>query len=475
MSYLIVGAQVVTPDGTQWLDVRVRDEKIVALTPSGAAPPGDAEIIDAHGKILVPGGIDPHVHSAWQVPGPDGDVTYSAGPEHVSRAALWGGTTTWIDFVRCGAGESLESAINAREALWRGSCYSDYSFHLFLEGQLDQRTLDELPDVIAEGLPSVKMFTTDLTPSRKGRKLNHGEIWQVLKVLSQHNGIAAIHAEDDDLVMHAYERLRDTGAGHFTDMSSVHSSVSEDIAFRRVIGLAEHLEGAALYMMHVSSEHGVRAIEDSRSRGFPVYGETLHQYALFSEDAYARPNGQIYHTYPSLKSRRDMRRLWDGMRHGSIGTIATDGICTPLKVKIQGSSVEDVTGGNVGVEPRMAVMYSEAVIARGFSLEEFVRLTSTNAARIMGLYPQKGAIAVGSDADLVVLDPSIRKRIAVSDLHESDYSPWEGWEVFCWPTITMLRGRIVVKDGAFQDVPKAGRRVHRRLFDDVVSPASPAW
>jgi dihydropyrimidinase len=469
---VIVGGQVVTPSGAQWLDVRVRDEKIIALYPSGTATFDGLEVIDAAGTIVVPGGIDPHVHSAWEMPRADGSVIYSAGPDHVSRAALCGGTTTWIDFVKCRPGETLESAIEAREALWRNSCYSDYSFHLLLDGGVSQRTLDELPDAIAEGFPSVKMFTTDITPSRKGRKLGFGDIWEVLHVLAKHNGIAAIHAEDDDMVMHMYDRAAGRADTHFTNMSKIHSSVSEDIAFRRTIGLSEHIEGAALYMMHVSSEQGVDAIEDSRSRGFPVYGETLHQYALFSEEMYEQPDGQIYHTYPSLKGGRDMRRLWSGMRTGSIGTIATDGICTPLNVKVEGSRVDDVTGGNVGVEPRMAIMYSEAVVARGYSLEEFVNLTSANAARIMGLYPQKGAIAVGSDADLVLLDPAVRKRIAVSELHESDYSPWENWEVFCWPSITMLRGEIVYKDGQFREPSTRGRRVHRRILGDVLSSAA---
>ncbi|MCA1644287.1 MAG: amidohydrolase family protein [Chloroflexi bacterium] len=264
-----------------------------------------------------------------------------------------------------------------------------------------------------------------------------------------------MHAEDDDLVMHMYERLAREGRTSFHHMAEVHSTLSEDLAFRRVLRLAEHVDGAAVYMVHVSAAEGVQAIAECRAKGLPVYGETLHHYASYTSADYKRPYGQIYHTYPSLKGERDCMALWAGMANGSIGSIATDGICTPLQVKLQGDRIDDVTGGNAGVEPRLGIMYSECVGRRGFSLERFVDLTSANAARVFGLYPRKGAIAVGSDADITIIDCAVDRILTRDDLHETDYSPWAGWHITGWPVTTILRGKIAV-DGEVRG--RAGRR-----------------
>jgi dihydropyrimidinase len=470
LDLVIRGGEVVTPDGPGFWDVGVRGETIAVVAAPGTLPDEAARTIDATEKIVVPGGIDPHIHANWALPEPDGTPGgFSAGPEQVSRAALFGGTTTWIDFALWEPGLTLQQTVERRDAEWRGSCHSDYAFHVMLHGSVPPEVVDQIPELIQEGYPSVKLFTTDITPSRRGRKVGFGDIWEVLKVLARHGGVAAIHAEDDDLVMHMYEKLAREGRTGFENMAEVHSKLSEDLAFRRVIRLAEHVEGAALYMMHVSSADGVRAIADARARGFPIYGETLHHYALFTSEAYLRPNGQIYHTYPSLKTADDCRELWAGMADGTIQSVATDGICTSLEVKIKGRRVDDVTGGNAGVEPRVGIIYSEAVDQRRRSLLDFVNLTSANAARILGLYPKKGAIAVGSDADLVLIDPAQRGPLRKEDLHETDYSPWEGWPVAGWPVMTILRGQVVVEDGRLIGSAGYGRRVGRKVADRILS------
>jgi dihydropyrimidinase len=174
-------------------------------------------------------------------------------------------------------------------------------------------------------------------------------------------------------------------------------------------------------------------------------------------------NGQIYHTYPSLKSKADQAALWDGMAGDAIHCVATDELCCTLAVKVQGERIDDTTGGNAGVEPRLAVMYTQMVAQRGWPLARFVDLTTTNAARIMGLYPRKGAIAVGADADLTVLDPGLRRTVRREDLHESDYSPWEGQQVAAWPCMTVLRGKVVVEDGRFQGDPADGQGLARSV------------
>jgi len=464
LDLLIRGGQVVTPHGVGHWDVAVEGERIVAVAQPGSLTEDVGRVIDAEGKIVVPGGIDPHVHCAWPIPMPGQPTSLSGPPEQVSRAALFGGTTTLIDFALWRPGETLEQSIERRDAEdWRGRCYADYAFHVMLGGEIPPEVLDQIPEAIQAGFPSVKVFTTDITPSRRGRKILFGHLWEILQRTARHGGVVAVHGEDDDIVMHMYDRLFREGRVGFEYLPEVHNTLSEDLAFRRVIRLAEHVEGAALYMVHTSAATGVRAIEEARAKGLPIYGETLHHYASYSSEAYRRTNGQIYHTYPSLKGEEDCAALWDGMATGTIGTVATDAICTPLQVKLQGSRIDDTTGGNAGVEPRMGIVYTEGVARRGFSLERFVDLTSANAARILGLYPQKGAIAPGSDADLAILDPSVKRTLRKEDLHETDYSPWEGWEVAGWPVMTLLRGKVVVENGQLLAEPSGGRRVARKV------------
>jgi dihydropyrimidinase len=195
----------------------------------------------------------------------------------------------------------------------------------------------------------------------------------------------------------------------------------------------------------------------------PIYGETLHQYLNHTAEDYKRPNGQIYHTYPSLKSETDRQALWDGTADGTIHCIATDELCCTLKDKTLGNRIDDTTGGNSGVEPRLAVMYTEMVARRAYSLARYVDLVSTNAAKIMGLYPRKGAIAVGSDADITILDPTRRGKIRAADLHETDYTPWEGHDIFAWPVTTILRGKVMVENGQYLASPKDGRYLKRKI------------
>ena len=318
-----------------------------------------------------------------------------------------------------------------------------------LLGKLSPDIYAQTAEAVQAGHPSVKIFTTDITPSRKGRMVQHGDIWEVLKVLAKAGGIAAIHAEDNDIVMHMYEKLMREQRTGFENMAEVHNTLSEDLSFNRVIRLASNVEGAALYMMHTSAATGVRAIATARANGVPIYGETLHQYLMYNSEDYKKPNGQIYHTYPSLKFPADQQALWEATNHGAIQTVATDEICCPLRIKLQGRRIDDTTGGNAGVEPRVSLIYTETVEKRGYSLNDFVGLISTNAAKIMGLYPRKGALAVGSDADIVLLDARKRHIVRTAEMHEADYSPWEGRDLACL--------------AVYDDAARQGRRRERRI------------
>jgi dihydropyrimidinase len=467
---VIRGDAVVTPHGTGAQDILIEGETIVAVTAPGAIPlPDAARLIDARGKIVMPGGIDPHVHCKWHLPAPDGGATETAPPDIVSKAALHGGTTTMIDFTRTSQGKDVRDAIERRDRDWKGHCACDYATHLMVEGALPIDLPGQIGEAIQAGYATVKIFTTDITPSRKGRMVDFGDIWEIFQVLAANRGLGVIHSEDNDIVMHMYGKLIREGRTGFEHMAEVHNTLSEDVSFRRIIRLAEKVPGTALYMMHVSAATGVSAIQDARRRGVPIYGESLHQYMLYTQEDYRKPNGQIYHTYPSLKGPEDHAALWQGTLDGSINCIATDEICCTLAQKLQGVRIDDTTGGNAGVEPRVALMYTEMVGRRGYSLRRYVDLVSANAARIMGLYPRKGALAPGSDADICVLDPADRRVIRAEDLHEADYTPWEGRRMDAWPCLTVLRGKVVVENGRFLGNLADGRWQHRKVAEEMIS------
>jgi dihydropyrimidinase len=468
---IVSGGTAVMPAATDAADIGVAGGRIAAIgAPGSLSAIGAARVVDASGQIVMPGGIDPHIHAGMPIlGGPSNEELFSAGPNQVSRAALYGGTTTLLDFALCLPEEPLQRSIEARTREFAGNCYCDFGFHLMLRGTQSPALLDALPEAVEAGHPTVKIFTTDIRPVNQGRMVKFGDIWEVLKILAKSGGLAAIHAEDNDIVMHMYEKLIREQRTGFENLAEVHNTLSEDLSFNRVIRLAENVEGAALYMVHVSAATGAAAIAASRARGFPIYGETLHQYLLYTAEDYKRPGGQMYHTYPSLKFADDQKALWAATNHGAIQAVATDEVCCPLKVKLQGSRIDDTTGGNSGVEPRVALMYTHMVTKRGYSLADFVALVSSNAARIMGLYPKKGALAVGSDADIVLLDARRPRTIRKEDLHETDYTPWEGHEVTAWPSTTILRGKVVVDGGQLHGTPSDGQFLPRKIPDAVRS------
>jgi dihydropyrimidinase len=239
------------------------------------------------------------------------------------------------------------------------------------------------------------------------------------------------------------------------------------LSFRRTSGVAR-ATGAAVYFVHTSAKEGVDAVAEARALGVPIYAETLHQYACFNAEYYKTPRGFCAHTYPSLKFPEDQAALWNGLLSGPVSSLATDEYPTSLALKLRGKTIEDVTGGNVGAEARIGIAYTEGVVKRGMSLPRFADITATNAARIFGLYPAKGVIAPGSDADLVLIDPTVRKTLAKDDFHVSDYSPWEGWEVSGWPAMTLLRGKVIAERGKLLGSTSDGRLAARKIEAGVL-------
>ena len=419
-------------------------------------------MIDATGKLVIPGGIDPHVHTHWPIPALGGGHTTSAPPEQVSRAALCGGTTTLVDFAVWEPGMTIARAIDDKEAVWRQG-YTDYGLHVMLQGAVPPDVIDQIPEAIQAGFPSLKIFTTDVRPIGKGRMIRFGHLWAIMETAARHGGVLAIHAEDDDLVMYMYERLEREGRTDIQHMPLVHSAMSEDIAFHRVLRLARHVEGSAVYFVHVSAAAGVEAIAEARAEGRAIYGETLHHYATFTAEAYLRPDGVLYHTYPSLKHEEDRQRLWSGLKSGTLSTVATDELCTPRAVKVRSRHVADATGATSAWRRACPSSTPRGCPSAGCRSSASWRSPRPTRRSSSASIPRKGVLAPGSDADIVVFDPTVRRALRSADLHGSDYSAWEGWEVHGWPALVILRGKVVVENGKLSGQAGDGRRVPGKL------------
>jgi dihydropyrimidinase len=469
LDIIVKNGQVITPQGVGFLDIGIKGETIAVVSPPGTIPTGSARVIDAAGMIVAPGGVEPHTHLAQPILSNPDQPSETIGPEDDTRGMAYGGTTTHIDFCYVRPDNDIQPVIERRAARWKGNSYVDYSFHVVLSGALDIDLFDQIPEAIQAGFPSFKVFTTNILPphpKRHANRLDFGRIHFAMERVATHNGLMVVHGEDEDLVQFNYERFRKDKRMEGANLHLVHTKLSELLAFRRTVSLAK-ATGAGVYFVHTSAKEGVDTISEARADGLPIYGETLHQYCCFNAEYYKQPRGFCSHTYPSLKFPEDQAALWDGLVRDGLSCLATDEYPTTLALKLRGNTIEDVTGGNVGAEARLGIGWSEGVGRRGMTLQRFADITATNAAKIFGLYPRKGAIAAGSDADLALIDPSIRKVLTKDDFHVTDYSPWEGWEVAGWPVITILRGKVIADRGKLLGSTADGRLLTRKL-DPVV-------
>jgi dihydropyrimidinase len=278
----------------------------------------------------------------------------------------------------------------------------------------------------------------------------------------------AVHAEEDDVVTYMTETLKREGRAQGYNLHLVHNNLSEDLAFRHIIRLARHTN-AAVYFVHTTAKEGVAAIAEARNQGQPVYGEALHNYLHFTCDDYKKPGGTAIHTYPAIKFADDRDALLAGLMDGRLATTATDEYTVHKAYKLAGDTIETVCGGHNGIETRLPVAFTKFVVERRMPLTRFVDVTSANAARILGLYPQKGAIQPGSDADLVLIDPGLKKTLTLGDLHaDADYSIWEGFTCQGYPVMTLLRGKAIVENGRLVGSSSDGRWLPRRVAAGVL-------
>src|SRR4051812_33302433 len=455
---LICGGTVATAADIFTCDIGIRDGHIAAL----GQDLGEArEVIDAAGKLVLPGGIDSHVHLA-QPSGPG--IVMADDFESGTRSAALGGNTTVLPFCLQEKGQSLRAAVTAYRAKAEGQCHVDVSFHLVIADPTAQVLGQELPALVADGYTSFKVFMT-----YEGLALSDREMLEVMAAARETGALVMVHAENYDAIRFMTDRLEQAGktAPAFHAMSR--PIVVEREATHRAISLAELID-VPVMIVHVSNREAMEEIRRAQTKGLKVYGETCPQYLVLTKDDLEGLNmeGAKYVCSPPPRDRASQQACWEGIRTGVFSVFSSDhcpfryddpqGKLTPKGR----TSFRWVPNGIPGVATRLPILFSEGVSKGRIGLNDFVALTSTNHAKTYGLYPKKGTIAVGSDADIAIWDPAREITISQSLMHGgSDYTPYDGIPVKGWPVSTMVRGRFVVRDGALVGEETAGAYIPR--------------
>lgn len=456
---IITNGNVADDRTVQQLDIAVKDEKIVAMgLPGQFDTTGAGTVVDAAGKYVLPGGIDTHVHYDLVISEAMQAQTAEAG----SRAGLWGGTTTYIDFSMAAGKEDLVESVQSKiEKTNAQDLYSDYALHAIMTGDFPQDNADRIREVISGGVTSFKFFTTFSGGEAIGGMMtDDGRIYSAMLETERHGGIVMVHCEDDCIIDYNVRRLYREGRQHFSNIGEARPPLAEEAAVRRMLLLSRRT-GSPVYVVHVSAKESVEAISEARGIGVQAFGEVLHPNLVFDPELYKRDHGQRYMNYPPNKPIEHRDALWAACESGQLHTLASDDFTIPWKNKMMGDTVDNVTGGTNSVETRMSVAWSEGVRKRNLSVPRFVELTSANPARLFGIYGTKGVLRPGADADVVVMDDGMTHTYQQGEnLHsDCDYSNWDGWEVTGMPVTTILRGHVMIDKGEFVGPRNIGRFV----------------
>jgi len=450
---LLKDGLVASETGTQKADIRIDGETVREIG-SSLAPRDGEQIIDADGKIVLPGGVDVHTHMDLDL----GDVRATDDFFTGTVAAACGGTTTIVDHMAFGPrGSTITHQIEAYHRLAEGKAVVDYGFHGVLD-HVDAAILDELKTLIAEGITSHKFYLT------YAGKISDSEIMMLMEHASELGVMLAVHAENDGAISHLREKYRGESEPIYHARSRPPECEAEAVS--RMIYFSQITGCPPLYIVHLSSALGLKSVHAARSRDMKnLFAETCPQYLLLDETLYLREDGLKYVMSPPLRSAENCGALWDGIENGDIDVIATDH-CPFFYLREKQLGKDNFTktpGGIPGVEARIPLMFSQ-VGAGQLTIEKLVTLCCANPARLFGLYPKKGVIDVGSDADLVIIDPSVKTTLKHSALHENtDYTPFEGMPLNGYPVMTISRGEIIVQNGNFTGNKGRGRFLKRGL------------
>ena len=467
MDLVIKGGTVATASDTFRADVGVEGGRIVAL---GESLDG-AEVIDATGKLVLPGGIEAHCHIAQE--SATGGMTaddYRTG----SISAAFGGNSCFVPFAAQHRGMGVTETLDLYDSRAQGTSVIDYGYHLIVADPTEKALKDELPAAFARGVTSFKVFMTyDLM------KIDDSQFLDILTVAKEHGALTMVHAENSGIIKWISDRL--VAAGHTQPRYHAvsHPAAAEAEAINRAITLARFVD-AALLIVHVSTPEGAGLVAKARLEGARIFGETCPQYLFLTRDDLDRPGmeGAKFMCSPPVRDAATQEALWRHLQAGTFSVFSSDH--APYRFDESGklakgpdATFKQIANGMPGLALRLPLLFSEGVNTGRITLNQFVALGSTNAAKLYGMHPAKGTIAIGSDADIAIWDPQATRTVRVEDQHDAmDYTPFEGRELTGWPVTVLSRGERVVDGGELVAEPGRGRFVRRDRPDFTGYPGS---
>jgi dihydropyrimidinase len=439
MSVLIKNGRIITAADDYVADVFIEGERITCIG-ERLAMPADT-VIDAAGKLLMPGGIDPHVHLDMPFMGTFSSDNYETG----TRAALFGGTTTLIDFILQKQGHSLREAFDEWNGRANGNAVGDYSFHMAVT-DFNAGTKAEIADMVAEGITSFKTFM-----AYKGAlMIDDRQMIGLMEEVKKQGGLINVHATNGDMIDYLVQKNREAGNTSPLYHYLSQPEVTEAEASERFADMAAYT-GCPGYIVHLTCEGALNAVRNATRRNQHLFVETCIQYLLLDASLYENAaEGAKWVMSPPLREKKDQATLWAGINQGLVNVVATDHCPFMWEQKLMGKDdFSKIPNGHPAVEHRMELLFSEGVKKGRISLNKFVEVACTNPAKIFGMYPQKGTLAVGSDADIIIIDPEEQHTVSVKRQHMNvDYSGYEGWQLTGKVKTVLLRGQIAINNNA---------------------------
>lgn len=450
---LIRSVHAYCPEDLGIVDIAVKDGLILEIGSNLEYEAG--QTIDGTGKIMLPGVIETHAHMSMPFAGTKTMNTFRDG----TCAGAFGGVTTLVDFAQQIGGTSLHQSLRDRLEEARGRCFTDYAFHITLTNTLPE-TIDEIGTLCKEGYTSFKVHTTYKSG---GLYIDTKGLYDAFRAVAGAGGLMTVHAENDDMMEAAVKRLIAEGKTQPCFFPESKPDAAEAEAVERCIRIAKET-GCKLLIRHISSQAAATAILQAQKDGYPIFAETCPQYLAFTREVYAGEDARDYILHPPIRGKKDREAIWSAIEAGMTTVLATDDCGFYRKQKRMADTFYGVPGGLPGIETRLLTVYGLGIDTGRIDLTCLARMTSETPAKLYGLYPQKGTLRAGSDADMVILDPNRPTEIKASDLHEqSDYTPFEGLRASAALDKTIARGKVMVDGRQFCADAGAGRLLHRGL------------
>ncbi|HAO04556.1 MAG: dihydropyrimidinase [Chitinophagaceae bacterium] len=459
MSVLIKNGRIITADADYKADIFIEGETIATIGKNLNIRAD--KIIDASGKLVMPGGIDPHVHLDMPFMGTYSSDNYETG----TRAALFGGTTMVIDFILQKQGNSLKAALDEWRGRSNGNCVGDYSFHMAVTDFNDDTKKEIRHFIEIEGITSFKTFM-----AYKGAlMIDDRQMIGLMEEVKKCGGLINVHATNGDMIDYLVQKHRSEGKLSPLYHYLSQPEVTEAEAAERFADMANYT-GCPGYIVHLTCEGALNAVRNATKRNQNLFVETCIQYLIIDASLYKKEDGAKWVMSPPLREKKDQATLWAGINQGLVQVVATDHCPFMWEQKLMGKDdFSKIPNGHPAIENRMELLFSEGVSKGKITLNKFVEISSTNAAKIFGMFPQKGTIAIGCDADIILLDPVEKHKLSAKTHHMNvDYSGYEGWDCTGKIKTVLLRGEVVIDDNKCLVQKGFGKFIKRSKVAQVI-------